>query len=94
MTEITSKPDHGTRLTEEQRATTRFQEFLDDLEEQLNSNLLGDAVIFQEYTVATLPSASENDNGVIIVSDEAGGRTLATSDATNWMRVSDGAVVS
>ena len=51
-------------------------------------------MILPEYTVATLPSASENDNGAIIVSDETGGRTIATSDATNWRRVSDGAVVS
>lgn len=49
---------------------------------------------FPEYTVATVPDATVNDNGVIIVSNEAGGRTLATSDGTNWRRVSDGAVVS
>lgn len=50
--------------------------------------------IFPEYTVATLPSAATYDNGVIIVSDEVGGRTLATSDGTNWRRVSDGAIVA
>lgn len=33
-------------------------------------------------------------NASIIVSDETGGRTVATSDGTNWRRVSDGAVVS
>ena len=47
-----------------------------------------------EYTVAGVPSAASFDNHVIIVSDEAGGRTLATSDGTNWRRVSDGAVIS
>lgn len=47
-----------------------------------------------EYTVATLPSASDYDNHIIIVSDETGGRTIATSDGTNWCRVSDGATVS
>lgn len=46
------------------------------------------------HTVATLPSASAHFNGVIIVTDEVGGRTLATSDGTNWKRVSDGATVS
>lgn len=51
-------------------------------------------LIFLEYTVATVPSAAAFDNGVIIVSNEAGGRTLATSDGTNWRRVSDGAVIS
>jgi hypothetical protein len=50
--------------------------------------------ILPEHAVASLPSAATYDNGVIIVSDEVGGRTLATSDGTNWRRVSDGAVVS
>ena len=45
------------------------------------------------YPKASLPSA-EADGFVIIVSDEIGGRTIATSDGTNWRRVSDGAVVS
>lgn len=51
-------------------------------------------VVIPEYAKASLPSAVTYDNGVIIVSDEAGGRTLATSDGTNWKRVSDGATVS
>ncbi len=46
------------------------------------------------YTVATVPSAATFTNGVIIVSNEAGGRTIATSDGTNWRRVSDGTVIS
>jgi hypothetical protein len=50
--------------------------------------------IIPEHAKASLPSAATYDNGVIIVSDEAGGRTLATSDGTNWKRVSDGATVS
>jgi len=50
-----------------------------------------------EFTVATLPSAtiiSTGFTGLICVTDESGGRTLATSDGTNWRRVADGAVVS
>lgn len=47
-----------------------------------------------EYTVATVPTAAEFPASSVIVSDEAGGRTLATSDGTNWRRVSDGAVIS
>lgn len=54
----------------------------------------GDPVILPEYTVATLPDVATFDNCAIIVSDEVGGRTIATSDGTNWRRVSDGAIVS
>lgn len=56
---------------------------------------LGQIPMVKAYTVSTLPSASQWPNGVIIVTDEVGGGpTLATSDATNWKRVSDGATVS
>ena len=51
-------------------------------------------VVIPERTVATLDSALVFDNGIVIVSDETGGRTIATSDGTNWRRVSDGAIVS
>lgn len=54
----------------------------------------GAIVTLPEYTVAGQPDATLTDNGVIIISDEAGGRTLATSDGTNWCRVSDGATIS
>lgn len=54
----------------------------------------GEIVILPEYTVATVPDPTLTDNGIIIVSDEAGGRTIATSDGTDWCRVSDGAVIS
>lgn len=60
----------------------------------LSGKAFSDPPIFPEYTVATVPSAVNYDNGVIIVSDETGGRTLATSDGADWLRVSDGAVVS
>ncbi len=46
------------------------------------------------YTVAGVPSASVNVRGIIYVSDEAGGATLAFSDGTNWRRVQDRAVVT
>jgi len=60
----------------------------------LTNKTFGTPPIFPEYTVAGVPSAATYDNGVIIVSNETGGRTLATSDGTNWRRVSDGAIVS
>lgn len=53
-------------------------------------------MIFQAptYTVATLPAAATYPRGLIYVSNEAGGAVLAFSDATNWRRVTDRAVVS
>jgi hypothetical protein len=55
-----------------------------------------DALLFQaqSYTVLTLPTAATYPRGVIYVSDEAGGATLAFSDGTDWRRVQDRAVVS
>jgi hypothetical protein len=47
----------------------------------------------RSYTVATLPSAATAGQW-IYVSDETGGATPAFSDATNWRRVSDRAVVA
>ena len=46
------------------------------------------------YTVATLPTVGTYTNGVIMVSDETGGHTMAFSDGTNWRRVQDRAIVS
>lgn len=47
------------------------------------------------YTVATLPSASTAGAGAMIfVTDDVGGATLAYSDATDWRRVADRAVIA
>ena len=48
----------------------------------------------QSYLVANLPDPAEFINTAIIVSNETGGRTIATSDGSNWKRVKDGATVS
>lgn len=53
---------------------------------------LGPVVLLPSYTVATLPVATSP--GVIFVSDETGGATMAYADGTNWRRVYDNAVVS
>ena len=58
----------------------------------LNNKVLGNAILLTVYTVSTLPAVGTN--GLIHVSDETGGPTAAYSDATNWRRVADGAVVS
>lgn len=98
MTRLTEKPNWGTpfssfngvRLT----LTEPFQTFFDAIQQRLNDFLLGDAVILRNYTVATVPDATNYTSGAIIVTDEVGGVTIAISDGTNWRRVADGAVIS
>ena len=65
--------------------------------EALNLSVSTDSqLLFQAktYTVSTLPSASTYARGLIYVSNETGGATLAFSDGTDWRRVQDRAVVS
>ena len=45
------------------------------------------------YTVATLPNVG-GGGGIIFVSDETGGATLAFSDGTNWRRATDLTIVA
>lgn len=48
-----------------------------------------------EYTVAQLPSASDEGAGkMVYVSNESGGAVIAFSDGTDWRRVTDREVVS
>lgn len=47
-----------------------------------------------DYTVATLPGASDHRYEMVFVTDESGGAVPAFSDGTNWRRVTDRAVVS
>lgn len=46
------------------------------------------------YTVAALPVAADHALTIVHVSDEAGGPTLAYSDGSDWLRVTDNAIVS
>lgn len=46
-----------------------------------------------DYEVASLPNVGPG-GGIIYVSDETGGATLAFSDGTNWRRVQDRAIVA
>lgn len=93
MTEITSKPDHGSPLVNQDKATDRFQTFLDDIELRFNQFLLGTQVVLPPYIVAELPVVPD-EPGLIFVSDETGGAVPAFSDGTNWRRVTDRAIVS
>ena len=93
---IVSQPEHGDIIgfvdDKPVVASDRFQLYLDDIAQKLNQNLLGNQVVLQSYTVATLPPVTEN--GWIHVTDETGGPVAAYSNSTNWLRASDGAIVS
>jgi|APSaa5957512535_1039671.scaffolds.fasta_scaffold19725_2 hypothetical protein len=56
-------------------------------------NITGDIVFVTSYTVGTVPSAAVAA-GLIYVTDDAGGATMAFSDGTNWRRVSDRTIVA
>ncbi len=50
--------------------------------------------IMPTYTVLGVPSAATYIAGIIYVSDEVGGPTLAFSDSVNWRRVQDRNIIS
>ena len=90
MTDITTKPDYGTKLTnKEGQALTALQLYLDDITLALNA----DRTNLKDYTVATVPDAS-SAYGLIMVTDEVGGVTPAFSDLTDWRRTSDRSIIS
>lgn len=51
-------------------------------------------LVLNAYTVSTVPTAGDYTGGLIYVSDETGGATVAFSDGTNWRRVQDRVIVS
>jgi cobalamin biosynthesis protein CobT len=64
---------------------------------QRSAQMRGRPVQLQAFTVAQVAAGAVRASGApvaIIVSDEAGGLTLAFSDGTNFRRVQDRAVVS
>lgn len=95
---IASKPFHGEPILADsdggQIANFRLQTFFDEIEERLNTNLLGDVVQLPVYTVLTLPDASLHQGGQVFVSNETGGAVTAFSDGLDWRRTTDRAVVS
>ncbi len=97
MTAITSKPQPGFQIVDESKAATpEMQNYLDDLEQRLNDELIGNVLRLPTYTVATLPSVPAVANGIFMigVSNETGGAVPAFSDGTNWRRVTDRTIVS
>lgn len=51
-------------------------------------------IVLKSYTVAGVPDAANWQGAIIYVSDEAGGKTIAFSDGTDWRRVQDRAIIS
>lgn len=97
MTKIVSKPDHGAPIGHIQgkavSLSDEHQIFYDDVEEKLNTNLVGVQVQLTSYVVASLPSAT-TVGGLIFVPDEIGGAVPAFSDGVDWRRVTDKIVVT
>lgn len=95
MTQITTKPNYGSIVANQDGGLNpEYQDFFDDIERGLNTNLLGAQVQLHSYTVSTLPDATIEAGGMIFVSDEVGGAVPAFTDGTNWRRVTDRAIVS
>ena len=99
MSKIVSSPERFEVIVVDGSASERLQLFLDDLQQRLNDFLLGQAVRIPIYTVASIPSVSENFSSaefssLIYVSDETGGAVIAFTDGTNWRRVTARAVVA
>ena len=75
---------------EAKKQAEAFNQLLDDLLDFF----LKDIPYVPTYTVATVPTVGDTPRGIIYVSDETGGATLAFSDGTNWRRVQDRAIVA
>jgi hypothetical protein len=61
----------------------------------------GGPFLVQGYQVASLPDATsygstagDTFSALIFITDESGGPTMAFSDGTNWLRISDNTIVS
>ncbi len=85
---IVDTPIYGDKITKDGVPTERFHALLSAYENALNNFKL------QSYTILTVPDATENERGLIYISDETGGKTVAFSDGVNWLRVQDRAIIS
>lgn len=94
---VVTKPSHGTPVVivdgKPIQLERLYQNFFDDLQQKLNDHVLGQQLELEEYTVATLP-AVPTAPGLIFVRDETGGAVPAFSDGSNWLRITDRAIVS
>lgn len=87
--------DRVLTVTDDTGATEYFVIFGSGDVTASGGQITGNSVKVGSFTVATLPSASGLGAGAMIyVTDEVGGSTGAESDATNWRRYADRAIVS
>lgn len=62
---------------------------------QMSSSSANRTHTLARYTVTTLPSASENPDRLIVVTNgNAGAACLAWSNGTSWLRIVPGAAVA
>lgn len=99
MTNIVSKPDHGETIVNEGLASNRLQLYFDDIEEKFNNPTLpvftvADLTLIISPALSPKVPASSRLDGMVMVSDETGGRVPAFSDGTNWRRVTDRNIIS
>jgi len=99
MSEIVgSRPHHSQPIGNNQDGVVvvsdDYQSYFDDLEFAINLSV-GDFLQLPVFTVTTLPVVPALPvMGFIGVSDETGGAIPAFSDGTNWLRVTDRAIIS
>jgi len=94
MSQIVTKPEHGESIVSGEQASPQMQLFLDDIVLQLNNIVLGNAFKLPDYSVASVPDATQWFGAMIYVNDETGGAVPAFSDGTDWRRVTDRTVIS
>ncbi len=85
---IIDVPAIGQVVIEEGKLSQQIQSLFGSIELALNTGKLN------EYTVATVPTASKCTGCLIAVTDEVGGYTTAFSDGTNWRRSQDRVIIS
>ena len=85
---IRDTPTVGQVVVQDGRLTPQLQSLLESIDLTLNTGKLN------SYTVVNLPAASKFIDCLVVVTDEAGGRTTALSDGTNWRRSQDRVIVS
>lgn len=100
MSHSVAKPDHGSPIgfinkdpSKPVFASDRFQLYLDELEERLNTNLIGGVLVLETYDLVDLPTGAGEGN-VVYVNDLSGQRAPVYFDNTNWRRFSDDTVAS